>query len=288
MCLAFVFIMVGATSLSACKSSPSTASPEVRAQTKELFPDKPPKAGETHGQALSESAPELAGKWTIVLLRLKGEGQDAATQSVLRTVRASGVPEAFLETRTDSTLVVAGKFDSPTSRDAQAMLKRIKEIEVDGQRPYMAAHMLPPPPVAMKGSIPEWDLRNARTKYGKQAEYTLQINIYTNPTGRATPSELTEFQKAAEQAVQTLRKDGVDAFYYHDQTGSTVTVGLFSQAELDGGQSLKPGSDRSLRDLQQKFPNGLVNGAGVRDRTVDSTGKPVESLRPSFIVRVPD
>lgn len=279
-CLVFVACLLGLTS---CKSAPKP-NEDLKAQTKELFDND--RAGPAEDAA--EAPSELSGKWTILLLHLKGSAQDPAINAVLRSVRANGVPEAFLEARGDNTLVVVGKYDSPGASGAQAMLKRVKEIQIDGQRPYMAAHMLPPPPTSVKGSIPEWDLRNVKAKYGKQGEYTLQVNIYTNPSGRATPAELREFQKAAEEAVRTLRKDGAEAFYYHDQAGSTVTVGLFSQDDLDSGFSLKPGAGSGVRDLQKKFPYALVNGAGVKDKAIDAQGKPVESLRPSFIVRVPD
>lgn len=278
-CLAFVVCLLG---LVACKSTPKEDT-ELKRQTKELFPE----GGGAPIDEDSEAPSTLNSKWTIMLLHLKGSAQDPAINAVLRSVKANGVPEAFVETRGDTALIVVGKYDSPASSDAQAMLKRVKEIVIDGQRPYMAAHMLPPPAQSLKGSIPEWDLRNAKANYGKQAEYTLQINIYTNPSGRASASELKEFQKAAEAAVRTLRKENAEAFYYHDQAGSTVTVGLFSQDELDSGFSLKPGAGRGVRELQKKFPYALVNGAGVKDKSVDAQGKPVESMRPSFIVRVP-
>jgi hypothetical protein len=279
-CLAFVVCLLG---LAACKTTPD-ADPDLKQQTKELFPESGGAANEDAGEATSE----LSAKWTIKLLHLKGSPQEPAIQAVLRSVKANGVPEAFLESRGENTLIVVGKYDAPGSADAQAMLKRVKEIQIDGQRPYMAAHMLPPPAQSLKGTIPEWDLRNVRAKYGKQAEFTLQINIYTNPGGRATAAQLKEFRKAAEDAVGTLRKEGANAFYYHDQAGSTVTVGLFSQDDLDSGFSLKPGAGSGVRELQKKFPYAMVNGAGVRDRSVDTQGKPVESMRPSFIVRVPD
>lgn len=278
-CLAFVVCLLG---VAACKSSPKEDT-ELKRQTKELFPE----GGAAAIDEGSEAPSQLNSKWTIMLLHLKGSAQDPAINAVLRSVKANGVPEAFLETRGETALIVVGKYDSPASSDAQAMLKRVKEIVIDGQRPYMAAHMLPPPAQTLKGTVPEWDLRNAKAKYGKNAEFTLQVNIYTNPSGRASASELKEFQRAAEDAVRTLRKENAEAFYYHDQAGSTVTVGLFSQDELDSGFSLKPGAGSGVRELQKKFPYAMVNGAGVKDKSIDAQGKPVESMRPSFIVRVP-
>lgn len=280
LCSAFVVCLLG---LGACQSA-SKGDPELKKQTREMFPESQATPVDEDGEPPSQ----VGSKWTIKLLMLKGSAQESAIQTVLRSVKATGVPEAFAETRGEHALIAVGKYDSPTSPDAQAMLKRVKELQIDGQRPYMAAHMLPPPAQSLKGTVPEWDLRNAKAKYGKQAEFTLQVNIYTNPNGRASVSEVREFQRAAEDAVRTLRKEHAEAFYYHDQAGSTVTVGLFSQDELDSGFSLKPGAGSGIRELQKRFPYAMLNGAGVKERSVDAQGKPVESMRPSFIVRVPD
>lgn len=293
--LGFVSTLLGLIVLWGCKTdSGEKGDSALREEGKAVFKPSDKPADKSAGSALDETGTEAAGsavvegKWTIVLLRLRGSERDHATQTVLKSVRASGLPEAFLETRSDATLVVIGNYESASSPDARAMLKRVKEMEVNGAKPYFGAHFLPPPAATMKGSIPEWDLRNAKENFGKQAEYTLQINIYTNPRGTPTAAEVKEFQKAAEDAVRTLRKEGVDAFYFHDMAGSTVTVGLFSQKELDGAQSLKPGGgNNTLTALQKQFPNAMINGAGVKDHAVDAQGRPTQTMRPSFIVRVP-
>ncbi|MBY0112304.1 MAG: hypothetical protein K2Y21_05750 [Phycisphaerales bacterium] len=272
----------------ASKSAEKPVDSGLREQGKELFPDRRPSATTLDGSgAASGDAKEDAGGWSVLLMSLKTDLDARATQSVLKSVRSSGVPEATVRSRGEGAVVVAGNFESPSDPEAQALLKRVKEIVVDGQRPYATAYLVPPQATAVKGSIPEWDLRNVRQRFGRDVEYTLQINIYTNPSGRATASELKECRKAAEDAVRTLRRDGVDAYYYHDNAGSTVTVGLFTQQEVDEGFSLRPGAGKGLRELQQKFPNGLVNGGGVKEKGTDSQGRPTEQLRPSFLVRVP-
>lgn len=276
-----------AAALVGCASKPADTRPDpaLRDQAKELFPGR----GNTTtidaaGDATTEAAP---GGWSVLILGLKGDLDARATQNVLKSVRASGVPEATVRTQGEGSAIVAGSFDSPSDPQAQQLLKRVKDITVDGQRPYAGAYLVPPQASIIKGSVPEWDLRNARQRFGRDIEYTLQINIYTNPSGRPTASELKEFRKAAEDAARSLRRDGVEAYYYHDNAGSTVTVGLFTQQEIDDGFSLRPGAGKGLRDLQQKFPHGLVNGAGVKEKGTDSKGRPTENLRPSFLVRVP-
>lgn len=273
--------------LTGCASKPADSKPDpaLRDQAKEIFPDRTNTTTlDASGESTTDPTP---GTWTVLVLALKTDVDSRATQTVLRSVRSSGVPEATIRPQGDGAAIVAGSFDSPAAPEAQQLLKRVKELAVDGQRPYAGAYLVPPQASAIKGSIPEWDLRNARQRYGRNIEYTLQINIYTNPTGRATASELKEFRKAAEDAVRSLRKDGNDAFYFHDNAGSTVTIGLFTQQEIDEGFSLRPGAGKGLRELQQKFPHGMVNGGGVKEKGVDSQGRPTESMRPSFLVRVP-
>jgi hypothetical protein len=276
-----------AAALAGCASKPADSQPDpaLRDQAKALFPDR----GNTttldpEGESTTDAAP---GGWSVLILGLKGDLDARATQNVLKSVRASGVPEATVRTQGEGSAIVAGNFEAPSDPQAQQLLKRIKDITLDGQRPYAGAYLVPPQASIIKGSVPEWDLRNARKRFGRDIEYTLQINIYTNPSGRPTASELMEFRKAAEDAVRSLRRDGNDAFYFHDNAGSTVTVGLFTQQEIDEGFSLRVGAGKGLRDLQQKFPHGLVNGGGMKEKGVDSQGRPTEQLRPSFLVRVP-
>lgn len=283
--LVVAMALAAAGTVGACASKPGEPDPALREQGKELFPDR--NAPTATVDAAGDATEAEAGTWSVLLMTLKTEPESRATQAALRSVRSSGVPEAVVRTRGEGTVIVAGSFESPTQPEAQQLLRRVKELNIDGQRPYAMAYLVPPQATAVKGSMPEWDLRNARQRFGRNIEYTLQINIYTNPSGRPTAAELKECRKAAEDAVRTLRRDGVDAFYYHDNAGSTVTVGLFTQQEIDEGFSLRVGAGKGLRDLQQKFPHGLVNGAGVKEKGTDSQGRPTEQLRPSFLVRVP-
>lgn len=280
-------ILLAAAALAGCASKPADTPPDpaLRDQAKELFPGR---GNTTTLDAAGDSTTDVApGGWSVLILGLKTELDARATQNVLKSVRTSGVPEATVRPLGEGSAIVAGNFESPADPQAQQLLKRVKEIAIDGQRPYAGAYLVPPQATVVRGSVPEWDLRNARQRFGRDIEYTLQINIYTNPTGRPTASELKEFRKAAEDAVRALRKDGTDAFYFHDNAGSTVTVGLFTQSEIDEGYSLRPGAGKGLRELQQKFPHGLVNGGGMKEKGVDAQGRPTESLRPSFLVRVP-
>ena len=135
----------------------------------------------------------------------------------------------------------------------------------------------------MAGSTPELDLLNVRRLYGPQAKYTLQIGRYArNDFAAPSESERKEFRRLAEEAAAKLRKDGEQAFYFHAEMMSLVTVGLFNDADLP--RKDHPASARLL-DLQTRFPTSLLNGAGMRVRRSGETGE--GQLVPSVVVATP-
>lgn len=285
--------MAGAVAGCSGQSRPAGMSDTEKARLQEdvskLF-DEPSKSGNASASGGAADGSDESG-WSVLVLNISGQDRATVGPRILAQVRREGLPEAFLTERGESVMIAAGRFDSPTSPEAQALLRRVRETVVNGERPYALSHMLPPAPRVVRGSMPEWDLRNARTNHGGEYSYTLQVNIYTNPRGKASAQELAEFRKAGEEAVRTLRKEGYEAFYYHDDTGSAVTVGLFTEADLQGETSLAtaPGAKGTLglREYRTLFPNAMVNGAGQRERVISPQGQPIERLRPSFLVRLP-
>ncbi|MFO0835327.1 MAG: hypothetical protein U0638_10170 [Phycisphaerales bacterium] len=226
--------------------------------------------------------------WTIVIVAFTGDAQgqsrEGQAQSALARVRGvEGMSDAFVTTRGRTFVVAYGKYDSPEASNAKSDLQRIRAIEIDGQRPFARSFLMPPSKVALAGSAPELDLLNARRMFGAQAKYTLQVGRYARsdfaPPGE---SERKEFRKLAEEAAAKLRKDGEQAFYYHGDTMSLVTIGLFNDADLPTKD--RPASAR-LRDLQTRFPDNLLNGAGVRIRRPGEVGE--GQLAPSVVVATP-
>ncbi|MBL8760031.1 MAG: hypothetical protein JNL50_01895 [Phycisphaerae bacterium] len=226
--------------------------------------------------------------WTIVIAafttdtaQASREGQAQATLSRVRSLES--LSDAFVTTRGQSFMVAFGKYDSPESSRAKSDLQRIRAIEIDGQRPFSSSFLIPPPKAALAGSVPELDLLNVRRMYGPQAKYTLQVGRYAREDfARPSPSEREQFRKLAEEAAVKLRKDGDQAFYYHGDSMSMVTIGLFTDTDL-------PRKDRPssalLRDLQVRFPHNLLNGAGVR---VKRPGDPGEGqIAPCVVVSTP-
>lgn len=140
----------------------------------------------------------------------------------------------------------------------------------------------------------QYDLATAKQRVGSSAIYTLQIARYGLLENRKpTPEELASFRSAAEEAVLLLRSAGDEAYFYHGLAGSTVTIGLFEEADyvtqtrgFDGAMKQLPRPFESARLMasRAKFPHNLVNGQTLEVRTRGSSNT---ITQPSFVVGVP-
>jgi hypothetical protein len=227
--------------------------------------------------------------WTIVLKAYREQDEPDAAAGLARVRAEGGLPEAYLEKRGEATVIAYGRYATP--EEGQKDLSRVHAIEVmlDGERvkPFAGAFLAPP--AAVKGSIPEYDLRNARRLKGDWALYTLQIGVYSREDKPATAREMEEFRAAAEKAVVQLRREGEQAYYYHGPTRSMVTVGLFGKEDFDAASRLE---SPALKALRKKFPYNLQNGAGVKRRVIltdPKTGRQFkqEKLEQSGLVHLP-
>jgi len=237
--------------------------------------------------------------WSIVIAGVVAEDNPPGTrravglEALQKVQTKGGLSEAYLDPRGGALVIAYGHYAAPSDPEAQRDLERVREIVVDGAKPFADAYLSPPPGDAYKGSIAEYDLRNAGSQFGaKRAKYTLQVGIYGQQDSRAPlPSarELAEIRAAAELAATTLRREGELAFYYHGPVRSTVTVGLFSDQDIDARQ---PGGEcQALRDLRRRQPYNLLNGQGIKEilrAQVDAKGRPMERMQPSQLVAVPD
>jgi hypothetical protein len=236
--------------------------------------------------------------WSVVVAGFRDENRRAMAEEGLRKFQsASGLTSAFIEDRGNVTIIAYGQFDSPTTPEAKAALEKVRTLQValeDGRRgtPFADAFLAPPPDAT--GTLPEFDLRNAKKMKGPDALYTLQVARYGRVDTQApTPAELAEFRKAAEEATLRLRREGEQAYYYHGPIGSTVTIGIFGKDDFAPGESGgKPEyQSPALLALRKRFPNNLVNGAGVKEtvKSIGADGRPIKTqvLQATRLVAVP-
>lgn len=274
-------LFCASVSLVACSSTPD------RDSITEAFPIDQPRP-EAAGTVESASA------WSILIVAYQGPSQEANAAQALVNVRThGGLREAYVERRGEATVVAYGRYPGPDDRQAQADLKRIRSVTIDGGRPFAGAVLVPPPTLYLVGQHPEYDLRTARRDLGDQAMYTLQIGVYKRMDGRQpTPSDIAEFRKAAEQAVIDLRREGVPAFYIHMPESSTVTVGVFGPNDYvlptDPARE-QPYRSPELIKWRERFPHNLVNGATVYSRVpgVPASDPRSRRVQESSLVLIP-
>lgn len=262
------------SSLSGCAGGDKPA-PSPSNEAAELF--QGPAAAKARGE-------QAEGVWTIAIAGVR-EDQELARAALERVQTVGGLREAYLDVR-DKTIVVAyGRYGSAGDPKAQADLKRIREFQHHGERPFSAAVLTPPPNLTVLGSIPELDLNTVRADSLRRAKYTLQVGVYGRLDNKPpTASDLAEFRRLAEQAAAKLRREGDEAYYYHGRSKSMVLIGAYDESEYD---EKNPGlaDGTRLRAAREKFPYNLVNGAGYQQRKV---GAEKGSLQRSQIVRIPE
>jgi hypothetical protein len=147
---------------------------------------------------------------------------------------------------------------------------------------------------ATAATLMQFDLSTVHDRVGEEIKYTLQVARYGHTDrSQPTPEELAGFREAAEQAVLELRREGDEAFFYHGPFGSSVTIGLFSEADYltqirdpSGGLTNlpRPYESASLASLRAKYPHNLVNGATLQSRR---KGTDEMVTQGSFLVGVP-
>jgi hypothetical protein len=171
-----------------------------------------------------------------------------------------------------------GRFADPSDPAAQAELQRVREIVIQGDKPFVDSFLAPPLKGAVAGSRPEYNLSRMRERLGKGRWVTLQVGVYER-TDVATPSaeDLATIRKAAEDAAVQLRREGEQAFYFHGARRSMVTVGTFPEKDVvNPEKTMIP----QAVALQKRHPYNLLNGAGYK---ANATGK----LTASAFVLVP-
>jgi hypothetical protein len=196
-------------------------------------------AGSAQQEHNESPVPPKDAQWTLLVYSVRGPAHvtDANTLKsslIDKTKRRSW----YVIHSSDESNIYFGyyrAFDDPhdpATRVAQADLQMVKDIEwpdSDGQPEKMFARagfvsIAAPDPVAP----PEWNLFNKdldkAPKDPTRAYWSLQIMAFKTDLRR---------KEAAVQAVEALRKQGVEAYYYHGDTISSVCVGAWPMDAIE-------------------------------------------------------
>ncbi len=169
-------------------------------------------------------APPKGAQYTIFCGRVEGDAHVERAVRVKNELNArTGLNGFYVIHEAGQSLLYYGfyrTFNDPKDRKetsrAQADLKRIKMLESDGNRVFSGALFVDleaPDPQAP----PEWNLVNAG------GAWSLQIAAYKDSPLR---------KEAAVEAVREARKQGIEAYYYHGDTVSSVCVGVWPEQAI--------------------------------------------------------
>lgn len=220
-----------------------------------------------------------SSSWAIAVDAFDGnatEAEEAAKRRIAELKKQTYLQDWWTHETDGRLILYFGEYPSPQSRRAKQDLKLLRELAGTGRMP-LNEQLLVFAPVEQAFSGGETDLRSV----AGLGAYTLQIGFYEGEGRHA----------AAEQAVQTLRADDVEAFYYHGPNFSQITVGVFAETEVRLVAANPENTESSplemyysprVQTARDQFPHNLANG---RTLTENVDGR--KRLQPSFIVKIP-
>lgn len=228
------------------------------------------------GGSGSGGAQDVAA-WSIGLATFSGPDRAASAAAAAERFRSADrvLSDAFVVSRGNRAVVLLGEYASPSSREAVALLERVRAVRIDGEQLFKTAFFVPPRSAAAS----DLDLRMARAAF--DADATLQVGAYGRIDRKfPTENEIAEFRALAEEAAAELRAQGEQAFYFHGPSMSMVTVGAMRFEDLEANPGI-------LRVLRERFPHNLLNGAGIREKIRTEAGEDWR-LQPSQLVAIPE
>jgi hypothetical protein len=238
--------------------------PEDVAAAKRLAASRPKTTRAGAAGAGAAVAPEdERPTWGVMLATFAGEDHRATAMTARDEIarRFPAVADCYVRTTTRGSVVLVGRFEGPQEAAAQAELKRVKEIQSNGQRVFgrailtrvgASADLSPPGP---------HDLRSVRAQAPKATMYTLQVAVWS--ALGTDELKMSEIKRAAEAYCRELRTQGNEAYYFHDfdTRTSVVTVGVFGPDAYDSKSTLYA---PDVEAVMRKFPKHLVNGEELR------------------------
>ncbi len=241
------------------------------------------------------ASPNLANspgidRWTIVVAVVPpspdSAEQDSLARQLLEKIQTVGqLPDAALQQRSTALVIISGSMYAAMTDKANQEVERIRGIIVAGTFPYSRAYLAPPEidvsgtQASSSGGKSPFDLRTvAAGKPAKVKLFSLEVGVYGHEDRRQpTADEAKRFRAAAEEAARTLRAEGHEAYFFHGQNSSSVTVGVFTEADFD--KNAREGL--AIAKARQLFPSVLFNGATMKDKNRNG------ALVPCQVVNVP-
>jgi hypothetical protein len=216
-------------------------------------------------------APPEGAQWTIYCESFTGTNHvDLAEQAKRELLNETGLTKWHIVHEQDQSVLYYSYYKDIRDAQARADKGAVDSIAGDGgTRRFRACMFVPlasPDPVAPT----EWDLRNTPANM----YWSLQIAAF-----RATPDR----KERAVEAVREARAAGIEAYYYHGETISSVCIGKWPK-EAVRQQESADAHTASPDDTPFVVPFPIPDGAKP---LTDENGKPLTVIAPKVIIDDP-
>lgn len=211
------------------------------------------------GSAASSQQPHST--WSLVLGTFTGQNHRAAAEQMVQQlpVIAPQVRGARVHTTSKGSMVVYGHYTGRDDPQAEADQERFKAIEYQGRPVFNRVILARLDLRAQQGELHPYDLLSARKAHPNvNPLYTLDVALWDDfGSGQLSYDEI---RRRAEEDAARLRRQGFEAYFYHDDVNkrSVVTVGLFDRRAIHPTSGLYSSEVTDL--IKRHFPQRLVNG----------------------------
>jgi hypothetical protein len=230
--------------------------------------------GQTQATAAKAAAVIPQGaRFTIYIAAFSGGGHEQqAKLEKDRLSRAVGRKDFWVIHKPESSELYMGyyramgdnvpKADAAEAKRAETDLKAIKSIIVEGGGHPYARSLLIPIPTPDPAAPAEWNLVNVdrdRPLNDPDRRYwSVAVAAYTNDA-RGQGNELgMDRKQLAVESVAAARKAGIEAYYYHGENVSTVSIGAFPRKAVQS---------QAENNANPNDPNAGRRAMGRDDRT---------------------
>lgn len=213
-------------------------------------PDNEWYEGPDRGSSASDPSNRRNKGFAIELGRYTGAEAFHGVHNLMQTARQdAGLANLWYTTVGTEATVYMGRFKDDDSSEARAALKKVRAAEVNGKELFPNAKLVKLN-AEKQGEV--LDPRDVRTLKGK-GRFTLQIGYYDREYG-------PDFRRAAETAVDVLRDNGENAFYYHGPHRSMVLLNAWTYGEAFTLEGTTDRYSNAVRLTQEKYPHNVPNG----------------------------
>jgi hypothetical protein len=171
------------------------------------------------------SAAANDAQWTLYCRAIAGPDHVARSSAIKEDlVKNTPLKDWYVLHEEDQSVIYYGHYQSTSdpkdpkeSARAQADRKQVSELKDQQGNKIFAACLFEPIDSPDPISRSEWDLRNAK------GFWSVEVGVYKDDPRR---------KQAAVDSVKALREAGIEAYYYHGPTASSVCIGAWPREAL--------------------------------------------------------